>query len=148
VRFWDSSALVPLLVEEQLTAGIQRLLVDDPEQAVWWATELEALSVIARRERSAELDVTVAGGAVRRLQALAIAWSEVPAGESVRRIARRLLRVHDLRTGDALQLAAAIVAAENEPETLELVTLDDRLARAANREGFRVLPASQPSPSA
>jgi predicted nucleic acid-binding protein len=122
--------------------------VDDPEQAVWWATELEALSAIARLERSAELDVAVAGSALRRLQGLATAWSEVPAGEPVRRTARRLLRVHDLRTGDALQLAAAIVASENEPETLELVTLDDRLALAANREGFPVLPASQPSPSA
>lgn len=44
-----------------------------------------------------------------------------------------------LRAADSLQLAAAIVAAEREPVTLELVSLDERLADAAAREGFRVL---------
>jgi hypothetical protein len=41
-----------------------------------------------------------------------------------------------LRTADALQLAAAFVAAERRPSSLEVITLDDRLAAAARREGF------------
>jgi hypothetical protein len=44
-----------------------------------------------------------------------------------------------LRSADSLQLAAAIIAAEREPATLDLVSLDDRLSDAASREGFRVL---------
>jgi uncharacterized protein len=48
----------------------------------------------------------------------------------------RFLRVHPLRTSDALQLAAAFVAAERRPSSLEVVTLDDRLAAAARKEGF------------
>ena len=48
----------------------------------------------------------------------------------------RLLRVHPLRMADAFQLAAAIVAAENHPASLQFVTLDDRLGQAAEREGF------------
>jgi uncharacterized protein len=75
-----------------------------------------------------------------RLAGLASSWSEIPPGERVRDNAVRLVRVHDLRAGDALQLAAALVAAEERPATLELVTLDDRLALAARREGFRILP--------
>ena len=57
--------------------------------------------------------------------------------------ARRLVRVHDLRAADAFQLAAARVAADGQPGTLPLVTLDERLALAASREGFRVLGSGQ-----
>jgi hypothetical protein len=66
-------------------------------------------------------------------------WQEISPSELVRRTARRLLRLHPLRAADALQLAAANVAGENDPSTLELVTVDGRLADAARREGFAVL---------
>jgi len=51
----------------------------------------------------------------------------------------RLLRIHPLRAADALQLAAALTAAEN-PGALAFVSLDDRLSDAARREGFSILP--------
>jgi predicted nucleic acid-binding protein len=57
----------------------------------------------------------------------------------VRVTARRLLRVHNLRAADSLQLAAALVASEGHPASLEIVSLDDRLIDAAQREGFTVL---------
>jgi hypothetical protein len=40
---------------------------------------------------------------------------------------------------DALQLAAAYLAAEQRPPSLEMITLDDRLASAAKKEGFAVI---------
>jgi predicted nucleic acid-binding protein len=46
--------------------------------------------------------------------------------------------VHILRAADALQLAAAVVVAEGLPSSLDIVTLDERLAAAARREGFTV----------
>lgn len=52
----------------------------------------------------------------------------------------RLLRIHELRAADALQLAAALVLAVFDPKTLPFVTLDACLATAAEREGFAVLP--------
>ncbi len=58
--------------------------------------------------------------------------------DAVRSTAQRLLRVHPLRAADSLQLAAAIIAAEHEPGTLEFVSLNARLNEAASREGFRV----------
>ena len=76
--------------------------------------------------------------ALERLDSLAEGWNEVQPVAAVRITARRLLRVHPLRTADALQLAAAVVAAEGVPASLDLVTLDDRLAAAARREGFVV----------
>ena len=74
--------------------------------------------------------------AFRRLDDLARAWTEVEPHDEIRDIARRLLRVHPLRAADALQLAAAYVAAERRPATLQFVTLDDRLRLAAMKEGF------------
>jgi hypothetical protein len=70
------------------------------------------------------------------LNALRAGWHEVEPGEEVRESAKRLLRVHDLRSEDALQLAAAVFVAEARPSTLEFVSLDDRLLAAARREGF------------
>jgi hypothetical protein len=59
----------------------------------------------------------------------------------VRRSAERLLRTHPLRTAESLQLAAALVAADHDPATLTVVSVDERLNAAARREGFVVLGA-------
>jgi hypothetical protein len=56
----------------------------------------------------------------------------------------RLLRVHDLRAADALQLGAALTFAEGQPDALGFVTLDGRLAKAAVREGFPVVQPRDP----
>jgi len=77
-------------------------------------------------------------GALERLDLLAEGWNEVQPVVAVRSAARRLLWVHPLRAADAHQLAAAVVAAEAQPASLEIVTLDERLAVAARREGFTV----------
>jgi len=66
-------------------------------------------------------------------------WSEVTALEIVRRHAERLVESHPLRAADALQIGAALVAAEDDPASLPFVTLDRAQAEAAEREGFRVL---------
>lgn len=142
MKFWDSSAVVPLLVGETTTEAMQTIAAEDPAMLVWWATEVECLSAIARLERDEDLDSDATAAAVARLDALVESWNEVLPGDSARRTARRLLRVHPLRAADALQLAAAVVAAEGQPASLEVVTLDDRLVEAARREGFPVRGAS------
>jgi uncharacterized protein len=138
VKFWDSSAVVSLLVGETTTEAMQVIAEEDPAMLVWWATEVECLSAISRLERDEDLDGDATEAAVARLDALVESWHEVLPGDNARRTARRLLRVHRLRAADALQLAAAVVAAEGQPSSLEVVTLDDRLVEAARREGFSV----------
>ena len=71
-----------------------------------------------------------------RLRQFAAGWHEVEASDTVRETATRFLRVHALRAGDALQLAAAFVVSGGQPSTLQIVTLDERLSSAARREGF------------
>ena len=99
---------------------------------------MECVSAIARLERDSALEGAGVRDALDRLKEAAQSWAEVPPTSLVRDQAIRLLRMHRLRAGDALQLAAAIVAADFEPGTLELVTLDARQAAAAEREGLRV----------
>jgi len=140
VRFWDSSAILPLLLEEKGSASAAAVLIDDPFQIVWCLTEVEVVSGIQRRVREglATEDVVHARS---RLEELADHWKEVSAIESVRRRALRLLATHTLRAADSLQLAAALVLSEERPESLSFVCLDERLRDAARREGFPVLPS-------
>jgi hypothetical protein len=149
VRFWDSSAIVPLLVAEATSAAVMEAYEHDPEMIAWWVTEAECVSALARLEREGSLSPPSMNDGLRRLAGLAGSWREVQPVEVVRRTAIRLLRVHALRTADALQLAAAIVAAEGHPASLLLVTLDERLGQAAEREGFVVVrPDQAPAPAA
>ena len=138
MKFWDSSAVVPLLVPEAASSPLQKLYERDPIMITWWATEIECTSAIARRQRLGGLAEDVLAEGFLRLSALKAGWHEVEPGEEIRESAKRLLRVHDLRSADALQLAAAFFVAEARPATLDFVSLDDRLLLAARREGFSV----------
>lgn len=137
--FWDSSAIVPLLVDEPPRDRLLGLLRREPGIIVWWGTFIECASAIARREREGALGAEGAGQALERLRTMAVGWNEVLATDAVRGTALRMLRVHPLRAADSLQLAAAFVAAEHDPASLGFVSLDDRLIDAASREGFRII---------
>lgn len=139
MRFWDASALVPMLIEEPVTGAIRSAMEADRELTVWWATPVECASAVARRLRECAVDPPDADEALRRLDDLAAHWQEVAPTDAVRRAARRLLRIHQLRAADALQLAAALIAAGDEPGSLPLVSLDERLIAAARLEGFAVV---------
>jgi predicted nucleic acid-binding protein len=118
---------------------MQRLYRDDAEVVTWWGSAVECASAIARLERAAALSPAATTAAFRRLGALRRSWHEIDPGEELRETTTRLLRVHTLRAGDALQLAAALLAAEARPSTLHFACLDERLAAAARREGFAVV---------
>jgi len=141
MRFWDTSAILPLLVEEPRTQAMVELMRDDPAAAVWWLTPVECWSALARLEREGRLTEVGVAAAATLLREAARRWTEVPPLERIRDQASRLVRLHPLRAADALQLAAAVVLADFEPRTLPVVTLDDRLAAAARREGFEVMGA-------
>lgn len=140
MRFWDASALVPLLVDEASTPEMLDLLAGDADMLAWWGSVVECTSAVARRERDGALSAADTDIALDRLRAVADAWQEVLPSSAVRAAAQRLLRVHALRASDSLQLAAALVAADGEPHALDFVCLDARLNEAARREGLRIVP--------
>jgi predicted nucleic acid-binding protein len=139
MRFWDASAIVPLIMTAATTKTLQGLAAADPAMLVWWGTEVECGSAIARLEREGALDSPAVIEAFDRLRRLAAGWHEVDPSDAVREAAVRFVRVHPLRAADSLQLAAAFVAAERRPSSLALVTLDERLAAAARKEGFALI---------
>lgn len=141
MRFWDASAIIPLLAEEPARTRLLGLLDEDSQIVAWWGTLIEIASAVARREREELINAEQAGALLGVAHRLAESWHEIVPSEPVRRAAQRLLRTHPLRAADSLQLAAAVIAADHDPTSLEFVCLDARLAGAARREGFSVLGA-------
>ena len=139
MRFWDASAIIPLLVAETSSRALQTLAKQDSTMLVWWGSEVECASALARIERDAALDPRDAAQVFDRLRQLSRVWHEIEPSDGIRQAALRFLRVHPLRAADALQLAAAYAAAERRPASLDMVTLDERLAVAARKEGFAVV---------
>ena len=139
MSFWDASALVPLFLRQGSSSAARTFYRKHPDVVVWWGTAVECESAIARLERAGELTPIETASARARLAEAEAGWTEVEPTEAVRSTARRLLRVHDLRAGDALQLAAALVFADGEPRSLSVVCLDARLSTAARREGFPIV---------
>ena len=139
MKFWDTSALVPLVVDEPSTPAMRALVARDPDVVVWMLTSVELLSTIARLGRQTAELADLLPGVRQDVMALAKGWATVTHVEGVRRRAERLVGVHPLAAADALQLGAALMASGDQPETIDFVTLDRNLARAAQLEGFRVV---------
>jgi predicted nucleic acid-binding protein len=140
MKFWDSSAIVPLFLKEASSDSVGRVVRSDEDIMVWWGTRLECLSALARRRREGILSADDEYKAKMVLLTLDAVWSEILPSERVRKRAERLLGIHPLRAADALQLASALIWAEEDPQGLEIVCLDQNLREAASREGFTVLP--------
>ena len=139
MKFWNSSVLIPLLTNEPASDTCRSWLALDPVVLVWSFSAVEVTSALERRRREGRLRAAQLAAARRRFGKLESAWSEIAAYEAVRAKARRLLALHALRAADAMQLGAALIACEDRPAALDFVTLDARLASAAEREGFPVL---------
>lgn len=142
MRFWDSSAVIPLLVREPATATIQQLLAGDRDMTVWWSTEIECVSALSRLERQKQIAADQLARALALLADFASDWHEIAPHRELREAAKRFLRLHPLSAADSLQLAAALAASEADPASLEFVSLDTRLRDAASRQGFtRIVPS-------
>jgi hypothetical protein len=141
VRFWDSSAVVPLVVRQPGSDEAASWARQDRRLVVWTLTAVEVLSAIRRLLREEALSEQ---GAVEAEDVAAVIFGRAHVIRDIDRVkegARRLLRLHPLRAADALQLAAALAWAEDRPEGSTVHTFDGRLATAARREGFSVIPA-------
>jgi predicted nucleic acid-binding protein len=144
MRFWDASALVPMLVPEPATEIVVRLLRSDPEIVVAWTATIECVSACVRRYRERIASDTQLAGALNRLRDLSAHWNFAEPSSLLRSAAERLVARHALRTGDAIQLASATVTAEGVDRALDFVCFDRRLALAATTEGLRVVPDANP----
>jgi hypothetical protein len=138
--FWDTSAIIPVLLPESRSSALTDLLSADRDLTLWWGTPVECLSAIYRRHRESPVPAALLTEALGRLRALVEDADTVSPTDEVRRRAGRLVAAHPLRAADALQLGAALVWCEEQPHGEAFACLDDRLREAARREGFSLMP--------
>lgn len=134
--FWDSSAIVPLLLVQEGSRKLQAVLRKDNDIMVWWGTVVECMSAVARAERSRSVAPRDIERARRTLRGLRDRWNEIHPSDEVRERAGAGVFRHPLRAADSLQLGAALTWARGRPAGHGFLSLDDRLAGAARREGF------------
>ena len=140
MRFWDSSAILPLLIQEVSTAPVQNLLRSDPGVVYWWGTPVECYSALWRRQRDGSISHATLLSSAQWLQRLLASAVEIQPKQALRAAAQHLVASHALRAADAVQLAAALSWVELSGERSTIVTLDQRLRDAAQREGLATLP--------
>ncbi len=139
--FWDSSAIVPLVLSQDRSDHVRAVVERDAEMIVWWGSPVEVLSALARSERERDLTTPDAEQARRTLHRLSDRWNEVQPADEVRERAGSLLLRHPLRAADALQLGAALTWARGRPPGHAFLSLDERLVQAARGEGFELVEA-------
>ena len=144
MRYWDASAVVPLLLVEPASQDMRRLIDAEPSIVTWAWTAVEITGAIECRAREGAIDRARRRVALDRLARLAQGWDEVTDVLAVRRRATGLLARHPLRAADAGQLAAALLIAPETGGALSFVCLNRRLSTAAEREGLRPLPNPDP----
>lgn len=143
--FWDSSALVPLCIQEgtsrQVRSHLRRFA-----PVVWWASPVEVHSAVARLHRSGAVNDMEKQGALSRLALLRRGWKEILPDDSLRELASRLLDLYTLRASDSLQLAAALTWCQQRPAQRRFISGDQRLSDAAEAAGFVVIALVRPGP--
>ncbi len=112
-------------------------MAQDPEIAIWTLTPVEIVSALRRLVRSGGLGEGEANRAESLLTEFAKRSHLIIDVERVKTTACRVLRIHSLRAGDALQLGAALAWANGDTGGSILHTFDRQLAVAAGREGFQ-----------
>ncbi|HBR17922.1 MAG: hypothetical protein A3G39_05625 [Deltaproteobacteria bacterium RIFCSPLOWO2_12_FULL_43_16] len=144
MMFWDSSAIIPLCIEEPQTKLVQQLIRKDGSIAAWWGSLIECYSAFARLRREGFLKAEEEDHVRDILTILSDAWTEIEPGADIRDIAGRLLMIHSLHAADALQLASALIWAGKRPKGHHFVCLDVKLREAARKEGFALFPIDMP----
>lgn len=138
MRYWDSSALLPVFVEEPLTKVTKGWMRTDPAVVIWTLTPVEVVSAFSRLVREQAIDQKAFARADARADRQFRASHVITDIEDAKSVARRVLLIHPLRAADALQLAAALLWAKHRPMRRVFHTFDARLAEAARKEGFTV----------
>ena len=119
---------------KERTSTVLRLLVHE-----YVVSAIPVASEAIARQAPIKVSAATVRSEMVELEEFAQTWFEVQPSQALKSLAHRLLRVRPLRAADSLQLAAAIVTAEGDPATLDFVGFDERLNRAASREGFKVV---------
>ena len=140
IGFWDTSAIVPLCCQQNLSQSVRKLWRETARVVVWWGTTVEVRSAISRLHGEGVITVKGRQQSLARLELLRQEWYEITPSEQARRLAEDLPDRYGLRALDSFQLAAALVWCREKPRNRTFVCDDAKLAGAAEAVGFTVLP--------
>jgi len=138
--FWDTSAVVPLCCQQNLSQSTRKLWRETARVVVWWGTTVEVRSAISRLHSEGLLTARGRQQALARLEVLRQEWREMMPGDKVRSLAEGLPDAYGLRALDSFQLAAALVWCNGKPKNRVFVCDDSKLSAAAQAVGFTVVP--------
>jgi hypothetical protein len=135
IAYFDTSAIIPLIIEEPSSAIASRLW-DDAERIVSARVLYpEARAALARAERMRRVTRGQLTAAITELESIMGQVDHIEINAPLARLAGDLAHTHGLRGYDAVHLAAAATAADNE---LVVVTGDSDVGRAATALGISV----------
>ncbi len=141
----ESSAVLAWLLDEAAAAQVRRALADATLVVASDLTLVECDRVLLRAVALGELTEAEAADRRGHLAAAAAHWHVLRIAPEIVERARQPFPGEPIRTLDAIHLASVLVARSAVPG-LVLLSLDDRIRRAAVPLGVRVLPKSPTSP--
>jgi len=133
ILYYDTSALIKLLIDEQGSELVRKLWGSAYTAVSSILVYPEGRAALATAHRSGRISRQGFRSSLRTFEALHESLVSVGVDKYVARDAGRLATDLDLRGYDAVHLATALDLAEEE---LVFVTWDDDLARAADASGL------------
>ncbi|MEJ7713810.1 MAG: type II toxin-antitoxin system VapC family toxin [Pyrinomonadaceae bacterium] len=140
IAFWDTSAIVPLCCQQNLSQNLRKRWRETARIVVWWGTTVEIRSAISRLQSEGVISNKGRQHALARLEVLRQEWREITASDKTRSIAEGLPDTYGLRALDSFQLAAALVWCGEQTNNRVFVCDDSKLSVAAQIVGFTVVP--------
>jgi predicted nucleic acid-binding protein len=135
LAFWDSSALIPLCIQQAQTERATAYFADYGV-VVWWSTPVEIISGLTRLVRMGQASDNEFLAGKKLAQIIAMTWIPIQPSLKIAAQASSLLELHPLRAAVALQLAAALEWCEGKPKGKVFLSFDQRLREAAALAGF------------
>jgi len=135
--YLDTSALVKLYYQESDSARFQQLFRKAPGVGTASLSYAEVFSAFNRKLRDRGIDRRQYDAAAQDFDEDWRRFSIVPLSEDVLRRARTILERQELRAGDAVQLASAVILSGSTRMTF--ASADRRLNEAARAEGLSLV---------
>lgn len=133
--YLDTSALVKLLIDEPGTEAVGMLWDEAHERTSSRLLYPETRAALAQAMRGGRLTTEPLSGLVVQFDALFTGMTHVELGAELAIAAGQLAEARGLRGYDAVHLASALAAGDDD---LVFATFDDRLRRAADAEGLAI----------
>jgi predicted nucleic acid-binding protein len=138
IIYLDTSAMIKLYVPEAGSAGVKQLVDDADFAAISLIAYIETKAALARKRREQTITLKDYRTVVQDFDQDWENFFVVGVSENLVRRAGSLAEKHALRVYDAVHLASAVIVREESNQPVSFVCFDDRLSRAARREGLAI----------